>query len=77
MNAVRTYFMRIYRFYRDGFAGMTVGRSLWILILIKAVLFLVLKLFFFPDIVKDKSRDSGESPDAVVRTELMNRSTID
>lgn len=36
--------------YRDGFKSMTVGRSLWLIILLKLVLiFLVLKLFFFPD----------------------------
>ena len=33
-------------FYRDGFRAMTVGRTLWGIILVKlAILFLVLKLF--------------------------------
>ena len=42
-------FTRIWRFYRDGFREMTLGRTLWAVILIKvAVLFLVVKLFFFP-----------------------------
>ena len=41
---------RIYRFYRDGFRQMTVGRTLWKIIFIKVfILFAVLKFFFFPD----------------------------
>ena len=42
--------VRIYRFYRDGFRSMTVGRTLWLIILVKLfIMFAVLKLFFFPD----------------------------
>lgn len=53
----------VWRFYRDGFRGMTVGRQLWILILIKlAIIFLVLKLFFFPDTLP------GDTDDAKART---------
>ena len=38
------------RFYADGFRSMTVGRKLWVIIIIKLiVIFGVLKLFFFPD----------------------------
>ena len=51
-------FKRIVQFYVDGFRRMTVGRSLWVLILIKlAVMFLVLKLFFFPDVLGSLSSD--------------------
>lgn len=36
--------------YRDGFRSMTVGRSLWVIIIIKVViLFAVIRLFFMPD----------------------------
>ena len=49
---------RIARFYIDGFRGMTLGRTLWAIILVKLfVLFAVLKLFFFPD------PQAGKSPD--------------
>ena len=42
--------IRVYRFYRDGFARMTLGRTLWKIILIKLfIMFAVLKFFFFPD----------------------------
>ena len=39
--------------YRDGFRNMTVGRSLWKIIIVKVViLFGVLKFFFFPDFLR-------------------------
>lgn len=66
--------VRIFRFYRDGFAGMTIGKSLWALILIKvAIIFLILKLFFFPNVIKEQSELNGESSANVVKTELLNR----
>lgn len=44
--------VRVYRFYRDGFRGMTLGRTLWAVILLKLfIMFAVLKLFFFPDML--------------------------
>ena len=44
MNAAR----RIFNFYRDGFRNMDVGKSLWLIIIIKLVImFLVLRIFFF------------------------------
>lgn len=47
---------RVIRFYVDGFREMTVGRTLWIIILLKLfVLFAVLKLFFMPDPLAGKS----------------------
>ena len=40
----------IVRFYLDGFRRMTVGKTLWKLIIIKLiVMFAILKLFFFPN----------------------------
>ena len=44
---------RIFRFYRDGFRSMTLGKTLWRVILIKLfIMFAVLKLFFFPNFLK-------------------------
>lgn len=41
--------IRIFYFYRDGFREMTIGRTLWAIILIKLfVMFFILKLFFLP-----------------------------
>ena len=43
---------RVYRFYADGFRSMTLGRTLWAVILIKLfIMFAILRLFFFPDIL--------------------------
>lgn len=48
----------VIRFYIDGFREMTLGRTLWAIILIKLfVLFAVLKLFFFPNLLAGKSDD--------------------
>ncbi len=59
--------------YIDGFRSMTVGRKLWTLILIKlAIMFLVFKMFFFPDILKVKYDDDTERAQAV-RTALTTR----
>ena len=50
-----TPFSRIYRFYRDGFRSMESGRTLWKVVLIKLfVLFVVIKLLFFPDFLKTR-----------------------
>ena len=41
-------FRKVYEFYRDGFRNMEVGKTLWIIILIKlAIMFLILRVFFF------------------------------
>jgi hypothetical protein len=40
-------FQRIYRFYIDGFRSMTLGKTLWKIVIIKLIImFAVLKLFF-------------------------------
>ena len=43
---------RIIRFYVEGFKSMTVGKTLWALIILKLfIMFAILKLFFFPDLL--------------------------
>jgi len=40
---------RIFHFYVEGFRSMTLGRTLWLIILIKLfIMFVILKIFFFP-----------------------------
>lgn len=47
---------KIIRFYIDGFREMTLGKTLWAIILVKLfILFAILKLFFFPDLLAGKS----------------------
>ena len=63
---------KVYRFYIDGFRSMTGGRVLWTVILIKlVVIFLVLKLFFFPDVLKLKAADGDRA--GYVARELIER----
>ncbi|MDR1918683.1 MAG: DUF4492 domain-containing protein [Tannerellaceae bacterium] len=41
--------MRIFHFYMEGFRGMTLGKTLWLIIIIKLfIMFCILKPFFFP-----------------------------
>jgi hypothetical protein len=43
-------FRNIFFFYYDGFHGMTIGKKLWVIILVKLfIMFFILKLFFFRD----------------------------
>ena len=52
--------------YVDGFRSMAVGRKLWALIIIKlAIMFLVFKLFFFPDLLKENYDTDAERAQAV------------
>ena len=61
---------KIVLFYYDGFRSMTLGRTLWAIILIKLfVMFFILKLFFFPSFLKG----SDEQKKNQVGTELVER----
>lgn len=66
-------FRRVCDLYVGGFREMTVGRRLWALILIKlAILFLVFRLFFFPDHLKEDYDNDADRARAV-RTSLTTR----
>jgi len=57
----------IYTFYRDGFRGMVLGKKLWTIILIKLfVVFVVLKLFFFPNFLNTKFQTDEEKGNYVL-----------
>lgn len=61
----------IYRFYYEGFREMTLGHTLWAIILIKLfVMFFILKLFFFPSFLKGKTAEEKQD---YVGTELIDR----
>ncbi len=58
---------KIIRFYIDGFRSMTLGRTLWAIILIKLfILFFVLKLFFFPNYLKKNFSTDKERSEHVI-----------
>jgi hypothetical protein len=58
---------KIFYFYVDGFKSMTVGRQLWIIILLKLfILFAILKLFFFPDFLKLRFKNDDDRSNYVI-----------
>ena len=70
MKIFRTgsYLKRIFLFYFDGFRCMTVGRKLWVIILIKLfIIFAILKLFFFPDLLKKNFKTEEERSNYVIQ----------
>jgi hypothetical protein len=68
-----TILRKIFLFYYDGFRNMTVGRRLWIIILIKLfILFIILRLIFFPDFLKSRFSSEKERGD-YVREQLLLR----
>jgi hypothetical protein len=67
---------KIARFYIDGFRQMTVGRSLWLLIIIKLfIFFAIIKAIFFPDLLKSRYSTDTERADAVRSALTTNKTT--
>ncbi len=66
----RMLFGRIVKFYMDGFRRMTLGRTLWCIILLKLfIMFAVLKAFFFPAYLQGNEQEKSQT----VSEELTNR----
>ena len=60
-------------FYLNGFREMTIGKTLWAIILIKLfIFFVVIKLLFFPNLLA-KNYDKDEDRAAHVRNNLTSR----
>lgn len=60
------FWRRVVDLYVDGFRSMTVGRKLWMLIIIKLIfIFGVMKLFFFPDLLSRDYDNDTDRADAV------------
>jgi hypothetical protein len=59
--------MRVVHFYRDGFLSMTIGKKLWLIIIIKlVVMFGVFRLFFFHDDLSKHASDRSGKTDYVL-----------
>ena len=68
--------INIWRFYLDGFRSMTLGRTLWLIILIKLfIMFFILRLFFFPNYLSTPA--VGADKDDYVSRELIIRAADD
>jgi len=60
-------FRNIFQFYYQGFKSMTIGKKLWVIIILKLIiLFLVLKLFFFPNFLQTNFKTDEERSNHVI-----------
>lgn len=75
MKAVNT----IFRFYADGFRSMPAwGKKVWLVILIKLfIIFAVLRLFFFPDVLKKNYSSDNERGEHVLDELVIKTDTDD
>ena len=63
--------LSVWNFYLEGFRSMTLGRTLWIIILLKLfIMFFILKLFFFPSFLGGKTTEEKQQ---YVGEELIER----
>lgn len=73
LKIMRERLKRIWYMYYDGFREMTVGRTLWVVILVKLfIMFAILKVFFFPDYLSHRFSDDRSRAE-YVRHELTER----
>ncbi len=58
---------RIFKFYFEGFKNMTVGKRLWLIIIIKLfIMFAIMKVFFFKNFLNEKFETDEEKTDYVI-----------
>jgi len=71
---IKDFFKKAFHLYYDGFKSMTVGKTLWAIIIIKLfILFFVLKLFFFPDLLKKNFKTDEERSNHVIEQLTKNK----
>ena len=64
--------LHIWNFYVEGFRSMTLGRTLWLIILVKLfIMFFILRLFFFPNFLSSQPTDKDK--EEYVAGELIKR----
>ncbi len=65
---------RAFDLYYDGFRNMTLGKTLWAVIIVKLIIiFAVLKFFFFPNYIGQHTEKGGEAD--FVASELIDRAS--
>ncbi len=65
----------LFNFYKDGFKNMTLGWTLWGIVVVKLfIMFAILKVFFFPNFLNSKFEKEEEKAD-FVKSELVERSS--
>ena len=72
-NYIKCMMSAVFHLYYDGFKNMSVGKTLWVVILVKLfIICFVLKLFFFPNILHEKA-PKGHEADYVSSKILPNK----
>lgn len=68
MTRIASTLKNIFMFYYDGFSTLSWwGKRVWLIIIIKlCIIFLLLKLFFFPDFLRTKFIDDSERSNYVM-----------
>jgi len=68
MNSLISLLKSIFRFYYQGFTTMSWwGKRIWVILLIKLfVIFIILKLFFFPDFLRRNYRTDEQRSEYVL-----------
>ena len=62
---------RVFDLYYDGFRNMKLGRTLWAIIIVKLIIiFAVLKVFFFPNFLKEHAQGDEAG---FVATQILNQ----
>ena len=68
----RGFLYRTFDLYYEGFRSMTLGKTLWTVIIIKLIIiFVVIKLFFFPNYISTNAEEGHEAD--FVSQEVMSR----
>jgi hypothetical protein len=66
-STMKQVIQNVFQFYYQGFRDMTMGKKLWAIIFIKLIiLFLVLKLFFFPNLLKSNFNSDEQRSNHVI-----------
>jgi hypothetical protein len=75
MGKISSLLNRVFRFYYDGFRTMSGwGRKVWVIIIIKLfIMFAILKIFFFPDLLSRNWHSDKERSEHVLE-QLTNSS---
>jgi hypothetical protein len=73
MRTIRITLNKLIRFYYNGFREMSLwGKRAWLVILIKLfIIFVILRIFFFPDLLKKNFSNDAERGN-FVRNQILN-----
>ena len=64
---MKRFIRRIAIFYIEGFRGMRLGKKLWLIVAVKLfVLFFVIKLLFFPDVMKERFQNDTQRSEYIL-----------